>query len=178
MGSFSIWHWIIVLTIIGGIIFLVTSAVRNALADKSELCGIAGWLALLAFGQVMGLLRVIATVFQNFGTYGPVINMPGGKIAIYTEVAMNFCLVALMITTTFALFKKKKYFIRLFAYQWIAFPVIFILNVLIVSSAFGVSASALVTSEDVRTTILAFVAGGIWVWYTRASIRVANTMVN
>ena len=178
MGSFAIWHWIIVLAIVAGIFWLVMRARKMAPSAPSKLEGIGGWLALLAFGQIMGLLRLVVTVFQNFQTYGPVIDVPGAKVAIFTEVLMNFGLIALAVATTIFLFMKKRAFVKFFTYQWLALPVVFVLNLVIVSAALGLSTSDLVTSEDIRTSVATFIAGGIWVWYTRASVRVAGTMVN
>lgn len=178
MGSFSFWHWLIVLMIIGGIAWLVLKARKMSPSDKAQLQGIGGWLALLAFGQTLGTLRLVVEVLKNFEGYAGLWNIKGATVAIYTEIAMNVALVALAVATLVALFNKKHSFVQLFFYQWLALPVIFILNILIVSSALDLPVPSLLTGKETSSTVVQFLAGGIWVWYTRVSVRVRNTMVN
>lgn len=65
----------------------------------------------------------------------------------------------------------------MFFYQWIAIPVILILDFIIVAAAMGVPIAYLTDTIDPKI-VSNFLATGIWVWYTRKSKRVANTMVN
>lgn len=72
---------------------------------------------------------------------------------------------------------KKKAFLALFFYQWIAIPIMFILDFIIVVVAMGVPIAYLTDSIGPKI-VSNFLTTGIWVWYTRTSKRVANTMVN
>jgi cytochrome b561 len=178
MGSFSIWHWLIVLVIFGVILWLVARSVRATDAEKHALKGIGGWLGFLALVQILGLLRVVAGFAESVTTYAPIAAIPGAKLAIAAELLINIGLVALTLATTIALFRHKKAFISLFMYQWLAAPIASFTNVVVVSGALGVPQSDLITSDDVVKVFASFLAGGLWVWYTRYSVRVANTMVN
>jgi len=144
---------------------------------KPPLEGIGGWLAWLAFGQVMSILRLVILLVQNSRGYNQIADAPGAHIAILAETAMNLGLIVLAMTTAFALFQKKRVFKTLFLYQWIAIPVVAILDVIVVAFAMGIPIHTAAAFIDAKT-IGGFIAPGIWVWYTRKSRRVANTMVN
>ena len=178
MGSFSLWHWLIVFVPIAIVAWLLIRSRRSVPASVGPLEGIRGWLALLAFGQSIGVLRLAATVLQNFKGYKGYWEIPGAAIAIYSEIAINVVLIALCLSTTYALFAKKQIFARLFLWQWIAQPSAFILNLLCVSAALNLPVSQLVTGKEVGATFGTFLGTIVWVWYTRVSVRVKNTMVN
>ncbi|MBS1181939.1 MAG: hypothetical protein H6Q99_1819 [Proteobacteria bacterium] len=145
--------------------------------DKADLEGIGGWLALLAFAQVIGIVRLIFSLLQQFQLYGQLFGLPGGYAAVILETVLNLAVLALAFATTFALFTKKRAFIKLFFYQWIAIPVVFVLDLIIVAVTLDVPMNMLTDSGDAKI-VSTFLAVGIWVWYTRKSKRVANTMVN
>lgn len=145
--------------------------------NKADLEGIGGWLALLAFAQVIGVVRLVLGSLQELQESGPLAEVSGGIVAIIGETALSLGMIALALATTFALFMKKKVFLTLFFYQWIAIPVIFILDFIIVAAAMGVPMAYLTDTIDPKI-VSNFLATGIWVWYTRKSKRVANTMVN
>lgn len=139
--------------------------------------GIGGWLALLAFVQAVGVARLLFGFFQQLQGYGPLASLSGGPLVVVLEVAMNLGLIALALATTYALFMKKRTFVRLFLWQWLAIPVVFVLDWVLVASALDVPLAALAGPEDTRA-VSTFLATALWVWYTRKSKRVANTMVN
>jgi hypothetical protein len=145
--------------------------------DKANLEGIGGWLALLAVVQVIGIARLLFSFLQQFQFYGPLFGLPGGYAVVILETALNLGMIALVFATTYALFMKKRTFVRLFFYQWLAIPVLFVLDWAIVAVALGIPVDMFSDLADART-ISTFVGTGIWVWYTRKSKRVANTMVN
>lgn len=145
--------------------------------SKPPLEGIGGWLAFLAFGQTMSILRLVIGLVRNSQAYGQLAEMPGGHITMLAETAMNLGLIALAMATAFALFQKKRVFKTLFLYQWLAILGATILDVIVVAFALGIPISRAIASVD-ASPIASFIVAGIWVWYTRKSRRVANTMVN
>lgn len=145
--------------------------------DKADLEGIGGWLALLAFAQVIGFVRLVLDSLQELQESGPLAEVSGGVVTMIGEAALSLGMIALALAATFALFMKKKVFLALFFYQWIAIPIMFILDFIIVVVAMGVPIADLTDSIDPKI-VSNFLTTGIWVWYTRTSKRVANTMVN
>lgn len=78
--------------------------------NKADLEGIGGWLALLAFAQVIGVVRLVLGSLQELQESGPLAEVSGGIVTIIGEAALSLGMVALALATTFALFMKKKYF--------------------------------------------------------------------
>jgi uncharacterized integral membrane protein len=91
---------------------------------------------------------------------------------------MNIVQLALGLTVLWAGLNKKRIFVDLFFYQWLLTPVLFILGLAIAGSLLGGGFSDLLTVGELRELFPQVFFGGLWVWYTRASVRVKNTMVN
>ncbi|UDF29629.1 UNVERIFIED_ORG: DUF2569 family protein [Roseateles sp. XES5] len=180
MGSFSIWHWVAALAFLGTIAFLIGQVLRKKPTHPSELKGIGGWLAWLAIGQVLGLFQLVLSFALSLGDYGFLSTAYPLRvhIAAYAEIAMGAGYVILVIATTIALFRKKKYFPQLFLCQWITLPALAIVSTAIVTFALGIPSSEVITPKEITSTLVAFGVGGLWVRYTQVSNRVANTMVN
>ena len=105
---------------------------------KPELWGIGGWLGLVALGQVLGILRLIASV----GMYIQSITDDVWKrfpIAIWGEMAMNALLIGLCISTTVLLFKHSRRFPAFFIAQMICAALLPILHILWVCITFSIS---------------------------------------
>lgn len=107
MGAFSIFHWIILLAVIGGIVGLVTSGRKYGPDGKPELRGIGGWLAVLAVWQVLVTFRMLGSAADMSSAPDSLINIPGAGVAAYFELALNLCLATVIVATTFTLFKKN-----------------------------------------------------------------------
>jgi hypothetical protein len=56
---------------------------------KSDLTGIGGWLGLLAFGQVTGIMRLVVSLGQYYTTLDPQVTAKF-PTAIWGEVARQF----------------------------------------------------------------------------------------
>jgi hypothetical protein len=185
MGAFSIWHWIILLAILGGIAVIVRKS-RSARATdntdptkgNSELEGIGGWLVVLLVLQTLGILNIVLSAHLNFKGYDGLWDVPNISFVIFTDVAMNIVQLALGLTVLWAGLNKKRIFVDLFFYQWLLTPVLFILGLAIAGSLLGGGFSDLLTVGELRELFPQVFFGGLWVWYTRASVRVKNTMVN
>jgi hypothetical protein len=147
---------------------------------KPELTGIGGWLGLLAFGQVIGILRLIASLGQYYTTLDAQVfaNFPA---AIWGEAAMNAAVAGLCVYSTVLLFRRSRDFPRIFVWQmifvicmpladllWVAFTI---------SRATSRPISDFLTIEPAEgSQMVAGVIGAlIWIPYVRRSRRVANT---
>src|SRR4051794_23862405 len=118
MGSFSLWHWLIVLGPICLVIYFVVRSRRSVPAGQSgsglnvqngELKGIGGWLALLAIGQVLGCLKILAAIVPDleFLDHGNATV----RTAATVEIILYLALFSFACFTTIALFREKHYFV-------------------------------------------------------------------
>lgn len=69
MGSFSIWHWAIVLLLIGVPVFFALRSASKPSQNPSDLVGFGGWLMLLAIAQVLSPFRTLAELFSSSEGY-------------------------------------------------------------------------------------------------------------
>ncbi|TPK63876.1 MULTISPECIES: DUF2569 family protein [unclassified Mesorhizobium] len=175
MGTFSIWHWAIVLLIIGvPVFFAVRSAVKPS-QGPAALVGFGGWLMLLAIGQVLSPLRTLADLANSAEGYRQLLPLPNGLLAVYSEVALNLAFLALQLVVLISMLRRSRRFPQLFLVQWIAIPVVFVLDTILISSTLGVPVSQILAGDALMTPILSFVFTGAWVAYVHKSVRVKNT---
>ena len=145
-----------------------------------EPSGISGWLGLLAFGQVMGILRLIVAVGQYFQTTRGDI-WERFPIALWGEVVMNAAFICLWIYTAWLLFNHSRRFPGFFIAQMVCAIFFPLVDLLWVAAIFSVSLdrpmSAFLTIEPVEGArmILGAIAAAIWISYVLRSRRVANT---
>jgi hypothetical protein len=178
MGTFSIWHWVIVLLFFGVPIWLAVRSARRTTDPVNGPSGFGGWLLLLAIGQILGLLKTMATVANSIQTWAEYSSVGGGKVVIGGEAVITFAFVILQVVVIWFMLKKHRLFPKLFFYQWIAIPVAFVLDVALVSAVLGVGVHQLLTPEVVSPSVAAFVVTGLWVWYVSKSVRVRNTFIH
>jgi hypothetical protein len=147
---------------------------------KPQLTGIGGWLAFLAFGQVIGIARLLVSLGQYYTTMNSEV-VSKFPTAIWGEAAMNSALIGLCIYATVLLFRHSRNFPRFFIAQIIIvilFPLADLLWV-----AFTISLATARPISDFLTLepkeggqIIAGVIGAIiWIPYILRSRRVANT---
>jgi hypothetical protein len=146
--------------------------------SKPPLEGIGGWLAVLTIVQVLSTLKVLAGFAVIYQYYDPVTNTPAADVVVFGELALNAALFALMAATTIAIFKRKRAFLTLLLWQWIAIPVVPLLDAALVSTAFDLPFFPLAKHLMTAQALAPFLWTGLSVWYTQKSERVANTMVN
>jgi hypothetical protein len=178
MGAFSIWHWVILLVIIGGITWIIAASRKLGPDGRPELHGIRGWLVLLAIWQIFVTIKTLGRAAQMSKEYEAIAHIPGARVAINFETAITLALVTLTIVTTVALFRKKHAFKRLFFLQWLAPSVAFALDAAVVSAALQVPIESMLTGPVILQLVINLVINGLWLWYIRVSVRVKNTMVN
>jgi len=177
MGSFSFWHWAILLLIIGVIAYAVLSARRKS-SPTGELKGFGGWLILPMIGQTLSPIYALTTLAQNWKMREQFAAIPNGLVVYYGENTLTVAMLALEVVTIFAMYSKSYLFPRLFLIQWIALLVYIILDVVLVSAVFSIPAGSLFSGDEMGKTIGSIIAGFIWVLYMFKSKRVKNTFVN
>jgi hypothetical protein len=147
---------------------------------KPELTGIGGWLGLLMFGQVVGILRVLVTLGEYYTTLEPQVTARF-PTAIWGEVALNAVFVWLCVYTLVLFIRRSRNFPRFFIWQLIAvivFPVIDLLWVAsIISLANGKPFAEFLTldAKEGGQIIAGMIGAAIWIPYILRSKRVANT---
>ncbi|WP_426422254.1 DUF2569 family protein [Bradyrhizobium genosp. A] len=102
---------------------------------QPESTGIGGWLALLAFGQVMGILRLVFNVGQyvqsitdEVWTYFPTV--------IWSEMLINAAMIGFAIWTTVLLFRHSHRFPAFFIVQMICAVLMPLVDLLCIASFF------------------------------------------
>jgi len=142
--------------------------------------GISGWLALLAFGQVMGILRLIFNVGQyvqsiddKVWTYFPTV--------IWSEMLVNAAMIGFAIWTTVHLFRHSHRFPAFFIVQMICAVLMPLVDLLCVASFFSAALNRpfsdffIIEPRQVGQTVVGAISATIWITYVLRSRRVANT---
>jgi hypothetical protein len=146
---------------------------------KPELTGIGGWLALLAFGQVVGILRSL----MSLGNY-TTINAELWKqfpTAFWGEAALNAAMVGLVVCTTVLLFRHSRHFPSFFIGQAIFAIVMPLVDLVWLASIFALATDKPISeflTLDAKEGVQMFAAvvgAAIWIPYILRSRRVANT---
>ncbi|CAN7572063.1 DUF2569 family protein [Mesorhizobium sp. LjRoot246] len=175
MGAFSIWHWAIMLLLIGVPVFFAVRSAAKPSQNPEALVGFGGWLMLLAIGQTLSPLRTLAELGSSSDGYSQLMLVPNGPMVVYGEVALLLAFMVLQLVVLVAMLRRSPWFKQLFLIQWLAIPVVFILDAIWVSTALGVSVGQVVAGEALAAPIVSFVLTGLWVAYVYKSVRVRNT---
>lgn len=172
---FSIWHWVMLLLLIGVPVFFAVRSAAKPPHDPAALVGFGGWLLLLAIGQVLSPLRTLADLAKSAESYQQLMTVPNGALAVYGEVALNLAFLALQLVVVISMFRRSQRFKQLFVYQWFAIPVLFVLDTLLISVVLGVPVNQLLAADVLVASLVSFLLTGIWVAYVHKSVRVRNT---
>lgn len=172
---FSIWHWVILLLLIGVPVFFAVRSASRSSQNPADLVGFGGWLMLLAIGQALSSLRSLITLVASAEDYQKLMTLPNGALATYGEVALLVAFLALQVAVLVAMLRRSYRFKQLFLCQWIAIPVLFLLDTVWISAVLGVPVSQVLTGNALATPIVSFVLTGIWLAYVYKSVRVRNT---
>ncbi|TPN48795.1 MULTISPECIES: DUF2569 family protein [unclassified Mesorhizobium] len=175
MGAFSVWHWAIVLLLIGVPVFFAARSAAKPSQNPEALVGFGGWLMLLAIGQALSPLRTLADFANSADGYQQLMALSNGPLAVYGEVALNLAFLALQLVVLVSMLRKSRRFPQLFLLQWLAIPVVFVLDTIWISSILGVPVNQVLAGDALAASIASFVAAGIWVAYVYRSVRVRNT---
>lgn len=176
METFSVWHWVMLLVIIGVPVALIAWFARRSASGDRVLVGFGGWLLLLAIGQTLAPFRTIAETGKVLEeTYDQLMMFPNGQVVLYGELAITAAFLALQLVTIVLMYRKSRLFRPFFVYQWLAIPVAFVLELLLVSTALDMPLGPLFAAAGPEQTLAAFIITGLWVWYLFKSVRVRNT---
>jgi hypothetical protein len=171
--GFSVWHWAILLLLIGVPVFL---AVRSATkSSPAGLVGFGGWLMLLAILQALSSLGTLAGLGSSSDGYRQLTTLPNGALAVYGEVALLLAFVVFQVVLLIAMLRRSYRFKQLFLYQWFAIPIVFILDTVWISAILGIPMSQMLAGKALVAPIVSFALTGIWVAYVYKSVRVRNT---
>ena len=149
---------------------------------KGKPSGIGGWLGLLVFGQVIGILRLIGAIGQYIQSISDNI-WKRFPTAIWGEIAMNVALICLCICTAVLLFSHSRHFPRFFIAQMLCAIFLPLVDLFWVASIVSVSLNRPMTDfltfepRDGEQMVAGAIGAAIWIPYVLRSRRVANTFV-
>ena len=153
----------------------------GALKDfKPPLSGIAGWLILVAIGQVVGVIKLLGLLAQYYGDVDPKL-FQQFSVAMWGEAALYTGFLALLIYTAVLFFRKSSKFPQFFIYEWmfvIFMPLVDLVWVALTLSLYTgrpFAEFAKLDPETVGQSIAAMIGAAVWITYIIKSRRVANT---
>jgi hypothetical protein len=173
--QFSIWHWAILLLLIGAPLFFAVRSGRKPSRGSTDLVGFGGWLLLLAIGQTLSPLRTLAEFGSSIEGYQQLMTVPNGTLATYGEIALLLAFLVLELVVVIAMLRRSPRFKKLFLLQWIAIPVVFVVDIIWISALIKVPVSQILAGDTLVKPLVSFVVTGIWVAYVYNSVRVRNT---
>ena len=184
MGSFSIWHGLIVLVLLAFAVGIVIAAWKTSqrpspLGIKGPV-GFGGWLLLLAVGQTLAPLRSLDGLRQEIDAYSSIRStyaVPNINLAEGTEVVLVLAMVVFSIVVAVLMYRKKTYFPTLFLWQWIFALVVSVGNLVVPALLMGIPLNEMMNTQAVGSILAVAIVGGLWVLYVFRSVRVRNTFV-
>jgi len=149
---------------------------------RPALSGIAGWLVLIAIGQILGPLGLAAVGMEYYGKIdkGSFENFP---VSMWGEVAINAGLFWLAVYTSVLFFRHSRKFTRYFIWEMIGASTVLFVDAAWVGLSFaaytGRSPEEFVTlsPKEVGQSISTAIVSAIWIAYILRSKRVANTFI-
>lgn len=151
---------------------------------NAEPLPIGGWLILVALGQILGPLRLLASIGQYYSTLDWKL-AERFSAAFVGEAFLSVAYFAVIIVTSVLFFRRSRAFPRFFVYEVIAtivyLPLGTVWVAMTISAASGQSFNDLFASafdpKETGRTIAAGIVGCLWIWYLYKSKRVAKTFI-
>lgn len=169
------WHWVIVLVLIGVPVFFAVRSASKSSNHPTELEGFGGWLMLLAIGMSLSPLRTLVDLAGSVKSYQQLATVPNGALAVYGEAALYLAFLALQLVVLVSMLRRSRRFPRLFLCLWLAIPVLFVLDTVWISTMLGVPVNRLLAGDALVPPLASFVLTGLWAAYVHRSVRVKNT---
>jgi Protein of unknown function (DUF2569)/GYF domain 2 len=154
--------------------------VKPELTPQSELTGLGGWLGLLGFGLVTGILRTLVKTGQSWSEVDSRI-FQQFPLASYGGLILDVVWFVLFIYTIALFFNKSRKFKPFFIWFLIAgmlVPLVSIAWIRITIPSNNIGVGNMFGSEEVAQMIVSFIGAVLWIPYILKSRRVANTFVN
>ena len=193
MGFTSIWHWIIILLIVGAVIWVIIRSRKNEKIvvdeDGNEVrSGLGGWLILVGLGVVISPLRLLAEVLETFppifenGTYD-LITTPGTEAyhpfwstLIWGEISVNTVIFVASLYLAYLYFSKKSLFPKF--YNWIAVGSLAFILLDAVLIKVVLPNEPIFDPDTIKEVARSGIVVLVWVPYMMLSTRVKATFVN
>ena len=159
----------------------------TATTSSSQLKGLGGWLILVGFGLILGLIKVIAFVISTFmpvmeGNFlANVANpnapefIPNFVLLFYAELIVNAFLILMLIYLLYLFFKKNKSFPK--NYIFISLFAIIVIPVDAYLVSVVIPDEKIWDVETLKSFIQTLLSGAIWIPYMLKSQRVRNTFI-
>ncbi|QCI67152.1 DUF2569 family protein [Phreatobacter stygius] len=146
-------------------------------AGEKPLEGIAGWLIIVAIGQIAGPIAFILGTRSLFASLpeGTARDMP---VAFLGAVLLELTVLGLLVFTAFLFFNKKSAFPKLFIATCILNLLEPLALALWLKAVVGGNVLAYVDTATVGQYVLSCVVAAIWISYVVNSVRVRNTFVH
>lgn len=147
---------------------------------KPELTGIGGWLGLIAFGQVVGLLKMLVSLGQYYQNLDDQV-WKRFPTAIWGEIVINAFVVWLGVYTTVLLFRHSRNFPRFFIFQMLAVIFTPLIDLFWVAGMMALAVNQPISNyltleaKEGGAIIAGMIGAAIWIPYILRSRRVANT---
>ena len=147
---------------------------------KPELTGISGWLGLLAFGQVLGILRSLVSLGQYYTKLDGEL-WKRFPVALWGEAVLNAAMVGLVVYTTVLLIQHSRHFPRFFIWQTIFVIMMPLVDRVWIAVIFApitnkpISEFLTLEAKEGAQMLAAVIGAAIWIPYILRSRRVANT---
>jgi hypothetical protein len=159
----------------------------TATSSSSQLKGLGGWLILVGFGLVFGLLRLIVDVSATFKPYigtdlldkltnsNSASYIPNFNLLFYAESAISIFLVLMCLYLIILFFTKNKKFPKYYIFITLFIILSIPLDTYIASVI--ISKADVWSGETIKSIFQALFSGAIWIPYMLKSKRVRNTFI-
>jgi hypothetical protein len=175
MGSFGIWHLIIVLLLVGIGVWAWWLSQKPPRDGGQGLVGFRGWLLILVIAQSLAPLGTLADWHGGLVCY---LGFPKAALAASVQMALALCVFLVQVVVAIVMHERKRSFPRFFLYQWFVVTGLALVNLLAIWALLPFTILQLIESGSVGHPIAAFIATGLWVLYVFNSERVRNTFVD
>jgi hypothetical protein len=188
MGSFSVWHWLVlaaIVALIGAPLYWLIRSNRSHAVGLDTLAfpsGFSGWLLLLAFGVYLSPLRSIVNLL-NVDQGVDETTRSQLYLAFDGEMALQVVLLIMQVTTAIFMFRRSRRFMSMFVLTGIYIFILTPLDLFWVSEvassqtgqSFGSLLEKVATPEAIGNWIGVSILVAVWMLYVTRSRRVANT---
>lgn len=185
---FTGWRLIVLLLLVAGSLFFLYRMWRRRQARWSApydgnvgqgdppLKGLGGWLIVVVIGQVTALIQVPWMIFESVDLYRSETHELV-RLFLGVDAVLKGAVLALVIWTAVALFRKRRIFPLLWKIQAAALVLFVFVEAAILANLVGLPIGDLLTENMIRGSLIAALWAVPWAVYLTFSVRVRNTFV-